>query len=115
MVYQVTDMEDFNKQLAAAGGKLVVIDFYATWCGPCKVIAPKVVAMSETMKDVVFLKVDVDECEDISEKYKVTAMPTFIFLKKGEQVAEMKGANNDQLVKLVDQHKHQGVPTDEDF
>ena len=42
-------------------------------------------------------------------------MPTFIFLKGGEKVAEMKGANSEQLAKLVDQHKHQGVPQDEDF
>ena len=58
-------------QLEAAGGKLVVVDFHATWCGPCKMIAPHLEEMDKTMDDVVFLKVDVDECEDIAEEYKV--------------------------------------------
>ena len=49
----------------------VLVDFWAEWCGPCKMIAPHLEEMDKTMDDVVFLKVDVDECEDISEEYKV--------------------------------------------
>ena len=87
MVHAVADMDDFNNQLTAAGGKLVVVDFHATWwgfkdikicsylfverCGPCKMVAPHLVEMSKTMEDVVFLKVDVDDCEDIAAEYKV--------------------------------------------
>ena len=71
MVYAVKDMDDFNNQLAAAGGKLVVVDFHATWCGPCKMIAPHMEEMSKTMEEVVFLKVDVDDCEDIAAQYNV--------------------------------------------
>ena len=56
--------DDFNRQLEAAGPKLVVVDFYATWCGPCKNIAPKIEKMSQEFKDnVVFLKVNVDKNE----------------------------------------------------
>jgi len=58
---------DFNAKLEEAGARLVVADFYATWCGPCKTIAPKVAAMANEMKDVVFLKIDVDENE-VSKK-----------------------------------------------
>eukprot|EP00092_Neocalanus_flemingeri_P019837 GFUD01021488.1.p1 GENE.GFUD01021488.1~~GFUD01021488.1.p1 ORF type:complete len:229 (-),score=87.61 GFUD01021488.1:208-894(-) len=101
MVYSVESMDDFNSQLAAAGDKLVVVDFHATWCGPCKMIAPHLEEMSHTMKDVVFLKVDVDECEDIAAKYKVSAMPTFIFIKSKKKVADMTGANIEKLKKLV--------------
>lgn len=54
---------DFNAQLESAGSKLVMVDFYATWCGPCKVIAPKIEKMSQEFKDVVFMKVDVDKNE----------------------------------------------------
>ena len=105
MVHAVKDMEDFKAQLSAADNKLVVVDFHATWCGPCKMIAPHLEEMSKSMDDVVFLKVDVDECEDISEEYKVTAMPTFIFLKDGVKVADLMGANVDKLKELVKANK----------
>ena len=57
MVHLVGDMDDLKKQLTEAGEKLVVIDFYATWCGPCKMIAPQIEEMEKAMTDVVFLKV----------------------------------------------------------
>ena len=57
MVHLVGDMDDLKKQLTEAGEKLVVIDFYATWCGPCKMIAPQIEEMEKAMADVVFLKV----------------------------------------------------------
>merc|ERR1712038_1878030 len=95
MVHAVQDMGDLDVQLTNAGAKLVVIDFHAVWCGPCKMIAPHLEEMSKTMNDVVFLKVDVDDCEDI------TAKPTFIFLKNKEKVADLTGANLDKLKEMV--------------
>merc|ERR1712128_366360 len=105
MVHSVESMDDFNSQLSAAGDKLVVVDFHATWCGPCKMIAPHLEEMSRTMDDVVFLKVDVDDCEDIAAKYEITAMPTFIFLKSKSKVADLMGANIDKLKELVAANK----------
>ena len=78
MVKQCATLGDLKQELKDAGDKLVVIDFYATWCGPCKVIAPKVEEMSSSMSNVVFLKVDVDENEDAAGEYNISAMPTFI-------------------------------------
>jgi len=105
MVSQVKDMPDLTSKLQAAGDKLVVIDFYATWCGPCKVIAPKIAEMAQQMADVVFLKVDVDEAEEVAGKYEISAMPTFKFIKKGEVVDELMGANADKLTEMVNKHK----------
>eukprot|EP00092_Neocalanus_flemingeri_P005489 GFUD01005919.1.p2 GENE.GFUD01005919.1~~GFUD01005919.1.p2 ORF type:complete len:106 (-),score=34.79 GFUD01005919.1:661-978(-) len=105
MVHSVESMDDFNSQLAAAGDKLVVVDFHATWCGPCKMIAPHLQEMSNTMEDVVFLKVDVDECEDIAAKYEISAMPTFIFIKSKAKVADLTGANIERLKQLVATNK----------
>jgi len=61
--------------------------------------------MSKTLEDVVFLKVDVDECEEIAYEYKVTAMPTFIFIKSSNKVGELTGANVDKLKEMVHSNK----------
>ena len=86
MVKQIGSLADLNKEMADAGDKLVVIDFYATWCGPCKMISPKLEEMSKTKTNVVFLKVDVDEAEDVAMEYNISAMPTFLFMKNGKKV-----------------------------
>ena len=63
-----------------------MIDFFATWCGPCKMIAPQIEEMSKSLENVVFLKVDVDEAEDAAQEFNVSAMPTFIFMKNNAKV-----------------------------
>ena len=60
MVVEVKTKAEFDAALSAAGGKLVVVDFTATWCGPCQRIKPQFEAMSTEITDVVFIKVDVD-------------------------------------------------------
>lgn len=98
MVYQVKDKADFDSQLTAAGDKLVVVDFYATWCGPCKMIAPKLGELSTQYEDkAVVIKVDVDECEDIAVEYGVSSMPTFLFFKNGKVVKTFSGASVEKL------------------
>lgn len=72
---------------------LVVIDFFATWCGPCKHIAPKFVELSAMFPSVSFLKVDVDESSELAEKFDIRAMPTFVFLKNGSVVKKIEGAD----------------------
>ncbi|GLG96922.1 Thioredoxin [Gryllus bimaculatus] len=101
MVYEVKDLADFNQKLEEAGNNLVIVDFHATWCGPCKMIAPKIEEMSKDYTNVVFLKVDVDECEDIATQYDISAMPTFVFIKNKQKVEAFSGANADKLKELL--------------
>lgn len=75
----------------------VVIDFYATWCGPCKRIAPTFEKLAEAFSGITFLKVDVDESADLVNKYDVNAMPTFIFLKDGVVIKRVEGADMKEL------------------
>jgi thioredoxin 1 len=72
---------------------LVVIDFFAPWCGPCKRIAPVYVELAEKYSQITFLKVDVDESEDIGSKYSIESLPTFVFLKDGVEVKRIEGAD----------------------
>merc|ERR1712037_853357 len=102
--HECSDLADFKAQLSAAGSKLVVVDFHATWCGPCKMIAPIIVEMAGKMDNVVFLKVDVDEAEDVAGEYNISAMPTFVFLKDGKKIDDLMGANADKLKELVNKH-----------
>ncbi|XP_037091936.1 thioredoxin-2-like [Pollicipes pollicipes] len=104
-VTQVQSTDEFKSKLKEAANKLVVVDFYATWCGPCKMIAPKIAAMAKEHTDVVFLKVDVEELDDLAADYEINCMPTFIFIKQGEKVTSFSGANADRLLELVTQHK----------
>ncbi|GBP29667.1 Thioredoxin-2 [Eumeta japonica] len=106
MSIHIKDSEDLKTRLSEAGEKLVVIDFMATWCGPCKMIGPKLEEMAAEMADsIVVLKVDVDECEDIAAEYDVNSMPTFVFLKQGKKVEEFSGANAEKLRVTILKHK----------
>ncbi|KAL5470873.1 hypothetical protein EMCRGX_G028919 [Ephydatia muelleri] len=92
---------EFDAALAGAGGKLVVVDFTASWCGPCQRIAPIYENFSKTYCDVLFYKVDVDENSDTSESEGIQAMPTFIFYKNGKKVETFTGANDKKLEETI--------------
>lgn len=71
----------------------VVVDFHAVWCGPCKAIAPAIEKLSTEHTNVKFFKVDVDEVSDVAAENGISAMPTFLFLKGGEKIETVRGAN----------------------
>ncbi|KAG1368813.1 thioredoxin H2-2 [Cocos nucifera] len=83
--------------------KLMVIDFSASWCGPCRFIEPAFKAMAAKYADVVFVKIDVDELSEVSEQWKVEAMPTFVLVKGGSEVGRVVGAQKDELEKKIQQ------------
>ncbi|KAG7370001.1 thioredoxin [Nitzschia inconspicua] len=90
---------------AATNRQLMVIDFTASWCGPCKAIAPLYKELSEEFDgEVVFCKVDVDENPDTAAKYSVSAMPTFVFISGGVVVDRLMGANPAKLRELIEEH-----------
>ncbi|XP_063234375.1 thioredoxin-2 [Bacillus rossius redtenbacheri] len=105
MAHHVRDAADFQAKLTEAGSSLVVVDFFATWCGPCKMIAPKIEEMTKQFPDVVFLKVDVDEIEELATEYDISAMPTFIFIKNKQKVESFSGANEKKLLEMIQQLK----------
>lgn len=78
-------------QAVNAGEDLVVVDFFATWCGPCKMLSPVIERMSETHQEVHFYKVDIDEEPDLAERFRVMSVPTLLYMKRGQVVGKSVG------------------------
>ncbi|KAH9858351.1 thioredoxin-like protein [Lenzites betulinus] len=96
--------------LSKSKDKLSVIDFHATWCGPCHMIAPTYEALAKQYPTANFLKCDVDQAKDVAGRYRITAMPTFIFLKGTSEVERVRGANKPALEAAVRRHSSGSSP-----
>lgn len=81
--------------------KTIVVDFTATWCGPCRMIGPVFEELSTQFESIIFLKVDVDEVEQVAAACGISAMPTFQVWQGGKKVDELVGAAKTQLEALV--------------
>lgn len=76
----------------------VVIDFYASWCSPCKKLTPEFSRLSNEYTTITFLKVDSDEAEELCKHFEVSALPTVIFIKNGDIISIIKGFSLDKMV-----------------
>jgi thioredoxin 1 len=82
---------EFDKKVLQSE-KPVVVDFYADWCGPCRVIKPILEKLSAERDDILFVKVNVDGSHDIAGKYGVTGIPNVLLFKNGEVAGQVVGA-----------------------
>lgn len=98
----IRSVNDFHKRIEAAENKIVLLDFYATWCGPCKDIEKTVKSLARQYAGkVIVLKINVDKYVDLVEKYKIRSMPTFIFLKGNRRLGCVVGADEHKLVHMI--------------
>lgn len=97
-------ISEFDKMIA--GEKLTMVDFYTTWCGPCKMMAPHVVKLKETKSDIVnVLQIDAEAQMEISGRYNIQAYPTILFFKKGQVINTVVGAKDyEQLLAEVQKY-----------
>lgn len=102
-VQELTNLNEFAS-FVGSKEKLSVIDFYATWCGPCKALEPIFAMLAERVPEVQFGRVDVDNAQDVAQEYAISAMPTCLFFKDGEKVDSIIGANPPKLVELIKQY-----------
>lgn len=100
MVQVIKSESEFSAAIKA--DKLVVVDFFAVWCGPCKMIAPMLEKFSQQYSNVAFYKVDVDELPSVAQSQEVTSMPTLLFFKSGELVGKVIGANPAAIKQTID-------------
>ncbi|ERN01257.1 hypothetical protein AMTRI_Chr03g53380 [Amborella trichopoda] len=98
--------EEFDQQLQKAieSKKLVVIDFTATWCGPCRIMLPLLEDWAKEFPHVLFLKVDVDELKSVTSDWDVEAMPTFILVKEGNILERIVGVRKQELRQKIEEH-----------
>lgn len=116
-VTEITNDDDFNAYLNGTN-KYVFVDFYASWCGPCKKIEPDIKKMSAENEDVVFLKVNVDTVPALAKKYKISAMPTFLLFEIRENEAptykRLVGADVNKIKNFL-KSRHVVINNDDDM
>lgn len=96
MALQFTD-ENFEQEVLKSN-QLTIVDFYADWCGPCKMVAPVIEQLADEYKDTVKIgKLNVDNAPGIAAKYKVMTIPTIMFFKDGEPVHKIVGVERKEV------------------
>jgi len=103
-IKHINSLKDHDDLLEAKKDSLIVFDFHAQWCGPCHQIAPTFEQLSQRFRQATFAKVDVDKVQSVAQKYNVSAMPTFVFVKNKAAIATVRGADPGGLERSVVMH-----------
>lgn len=85
---QIINEENFEQEISTG---TVLVDFYADWCGPCKMLAPILEEISEEREDIAVKKVNIDECNNLAVKYSIFSIPTMIVFQNGKETVRMIG------------------------
>ena len=94
-------VENFEQEVLQAE-KLVLVDFYADWCGPCKMMSPIVDEIAEEESEIKVCNINIDQAMEIAQKYRVMSIPTFIAFKNGEEAGRQIGAvSKGELLSLI--------------
>ena len=97
--------EDFNSEVIESKG-VVLVDFWAPWCGPCKMLAPLFEELDSEMDDVKFVKVNVDKNVSLAREYKVQSIPTLVAFKDGVATGQLSGFRpKEELVSFINSNK----------
>lgn len=98
MIKEISNAKEFDEELK--NGR-VVVDFYAVWCGPCKMLAPVVEKVVEENSEITLLRVNVDENEELSSRYNIVSIPTLLYFKDGKMINGNVGYIGESEVKKL--------------
>lgn len=103
MIRHIENEKQFNEEISEG---FAVVDFFATWCGPCRMLSPILEDVSETRDDAKFFKVDVDENYDLAKSFGIMSVPTVLFFKNGSLVDKSIGLiNSEKINQIIDKNK----------
>ena len=101
MLKHINDVKEFDEAIKEG---LVLVDFFATWCGPCRMLSPVLEEIASENSNVTIIKVDVDEAGPIAARFGIQLIPTLILFNNGEKVKEAQGyQNKNQLLAFINQ------------
>ena len=93
--------------------KQVILDFHATWCGPCKKISPILDEACKVNKNVVFAKIDIDEVSELAQKYEIQGVPTLVYVSQEKEVDRVVGFSQQAVQKLIEKASNENNNKDE--
>lgn len=97
----ITQSEEFKKEVLEEQNKSVLVDFFATWCGPCKVLAPVIEQLEKDNPQVKIVEVDVDQAQELAAQYGVMSIPTVYVFKKGKAVKQFIGFQDQKTLEAA--------------
>lgn len=97
---------DFQKEVLEYKG-IALVDFYADWCGPCRIVSPIIEELAKELTNIKFIKIDVDENQELATQYSIFSIPTFLIFKEGKLINQLVGVLTkesflDELKKIMD-------------
>lgn len=101
MINEIRFKSELDEELKKEN--LLVLDFYADWCGPCKSLSPILDELDKEYPNVDFLKINVNNLDLFPEEYKVSSLPTIFFIKGGKKLHSIIGFNEDELIEKINQ------------
>ncbi|XP_069486417.1 thioredoxin-like isoform X1 [Ambystoma mexicanum] len=97
MALEIQSKGDLYSVLESAGSRLVVVQFYAKWCGSCKAIFPAFMDIIHRYRNVLFARVDIDEVQELTHYFHIKSTPTFQFYQNEEKLDEFSGSKAEAL------------------
>lgn len=98
------NLEDFEEEVLNSS-KVILVDFFATWCGPCKMLSPILEEISEIKENFDIAKIDIDENTELAEKYGIESVPTMIIFKDGEILNRIVGLyGKNEIIEMIEKY-----------